>query len=71
MSEKEKFESWRKDQEENHGLTELRVYPKGSFLSADPVLYSHLLEDEELFYKELNEMNKAQEEGRYTCIINL
>lgn len=71
MSEKEQFEAWRKDQEENHGLTQIRVYEKNTIISADPALYSHILENEELFYVELNEINKAHEEGRYTCIINL
>lgn len=59
MTEKEKFEAWRKDQEENHGLIELRVYPQGSFLSADPKLIGDALSkiDEEEYYKELNSWN--------------
>lgn len=68
MSEKEKFEAWRKDQEENHGLIELRVYPQGSFLSADPKLIgdalkekSELLCTEEEFYKELNHWNEQMD----------
>lgn len=65
MTEKEKFEAWRKDAEENRGLIELRVYPCGSFLSADPKLIgdglkeqSQLLCTEEEFYKELNLWNE-------------
>jgi hypothetical protein len=65
MTEKEKFEAWRKDQEENYGLIELRVYPQGSFLSADPKLIGDALRDqsellctEEEFYKELNLWNE-------------
>jgi hypothetical protein len=61
MTEKEKFKAWRKDAEENRGLIELRVYPCGSFLSADPKLIG----------EELNEMNKAIDEGRYTEITKL